>query len=184
MKTTPRGLFLPAGLFRAHPQILVLLSHLPDINFWHRLLTSYAIALSMRKLPSQVPDAVSRLLKSTLIISPPVWYAPALANPPPLLPARRSRARPALDEAREHYLARYDPSAIDPLASARAPRHRPQEIVYEADEIRTQFFRDFPFEALRPTSLLEGRDVPPEAEISGPEWTSLEQRGLYASVEE
>ncbi len=64
------------------------------------------------------------------------------------------------------------------------PRHRPQEIVYEEDKLRRQFFGDFPFEALRPTSLVEGREVREVNEVDGPEWTKLEQRGLYISVEE
>ena len=56
--------------------------------------------------------------------------------------------------------------------------------MYEEDRVRRQFFRDFPFEALRPTSLIEGREVRAESEIVGPVWASLEQRGAYPSVEE
>lgn len=130
----------------------------------------------MRKLPSQVPDAVSRLLQSTLIVTPPVWYQPVLTNPPPVLPSRRSRPRPSLDQSS---------SRSEPLPRrAKGPAYRPREIVYEEDRVRRQFFRDFPFEAMRPASLVEGREVRALNEVEGPSWTSLEQRGSYPSVEE
>lgn len=35
------------------------------------------------------------------------------------------------------------------------PSLRPQPIVYEADRIRRQFFRDHPWEAKRPKTLVE-----------------------------
>jgi hypothetical protein len=41
----------------------------------------------------------------------------------------------------------------------RETKPRPQEIVYPEDRVRRQFFKDFPFEALRPTSLVEGQDL-------------------------
>jgi small subunit ribosomal protein S23 len=56
--------------------------------------------------------------------------------------------------------------------------------VYEQDRIRRQFFRDFPYEALRPTSLVEGREVGGESLVDGKEWNKLSQRGNYPTVEE
>lgn len=65
------------------------------------------------------------------------------------------------------------------------PKPRPKDIVYEEDRIRRQFFKDFPFEALRPVSLVEGTFIGSgTGEKEGAEWTSLEQRGAYPTVEE
>jgi small subunit ribosomal protein S23 len=63
------------------------------------------------------------------------------------------------------------------------PKPRPKDIVYQEDRIRRQFFKDFPFEALRPVSLVEGTHIN-EGTKEGVEWTSLEQRGAYPTVEE
>jgi small subunit ribosomal protein S23 len=54
------------------------------------------------------------------------------------------------------------------------------------DKIRRQFFADFPFEAFRPTSLIEmTRSGEPDPTIpEGEEWQTLEQRGAYPTVEE
>jgi small subunit ribosomal protein S23 len=64
----------------------------------------------------------------------------------------------------------------------RESKPRPVEIVYPEDRIRRQFFRDFPFEALRPTTLVEGIDIA-EQGVNGLEWTQLAQRGSYPTVE-
>jgi small subunit ribosomal protein S23 len=82
-----------------------------------------------------------------------------LLNPPPILPARKV------------------------VRQAQGKKQGLQKIVYEEDKIRRQFFKDFPFEALRPTSLVEGFDIKPEDEIVGETWTVLSQRGAYPSVE-
>lgn len=67
----------------------------------------------------------------------------------------------------------------------RERKPRAESVVYEEDRIRRRFFMDFPFEALRPTSLVEGREVRGEEDegVRGKEWTRLEQRGGYATVE-
>jgi len=65
----------------------------------------------------------------------------------------------------------------------RSAKPKPVDIVYEEDRIRRQFFKDFPFEALRPVSIAESRDVSVEDEISGANWTRLAQRGSYPTVE-
>lgn len=139
-----------------------------------RLAATHSPSLSqtMRRLPSQIPETVSRLIKSTYIQTPPIWYQAVLANPPPILPARRSHPRPDLDH-----------SFGDPKPRTSFKRSKPREIRYEEDRVRRQFFRDFPFEALRPTSLVEGLEVQAKYEVDGPGWISLEQRGAYPSVE-
>jgi len=57
-------------------------------------------------------------------------------------------------------------------------------VVYAVDGIRRQFYRDFPFEGFRPATLIEGREIEVESEVDGVEWSRLEQRGAYPTVEE
>lgn len=70
------------------------------------------------------------------------------------------------------------------MSHLKEPKPRPKDIVYAEDRIRRQFFKDFPFEALRPVSLVEGTFIGSTATVEGKEWTSLEQRGAYPTVEE
>ena len=60
---------------------------------------------------------------------------------------------------------------------------KPRKIIYPEDSLRTQFFKDFPFEAMRPVSLVELRKVQNDKGPSGLEWTHLRQRGDYPTVE-
>ena len=142
----------------------------------------------MRKLATQVPQSVSRLLQ-TGTVRPPTWYHPVLANPPPTLPPRQTPPRPTPSSSNGGYT---DLHPTD-LRSSRVPKHprhlrepkpRPRSIVYPEDRVRRQFFKDFPFEALRPTSLVEGMEVRGESTFNGKQWTSLAQRGAYPTVEE
>jgi small subunit ribosomal protein S23 len=52
------------------------------------------------------------------------------------------------------------------------------------DKVRRQFFRDHPFEAFRPVSIVEGGEVEIEHPARGENWTRLAQRGLNPSPEE
>ena len=72
------------------------------------------------------------------------------------------------------------------MSHLKEPKPRPKDIVYQEDRVRRQFFKDFPFEALRPVSLVEGTHVDAGSEglVQGPAWTALEQRGAYPTVEE
>ena len=70
------------------------------------------------------------------------------------------------------------------MSHLKEPKPRPRDIVYQEDQIRRQFFKDFPFEALRPVSLVEGTHVGEESLVEGKQWTSLAQRGAYPTVEE
>ncbi|OCF33464.1 hypothetical protein I317_04148 [Kwoniella heveanensis CBS 569] len=152
----------------------------------------------MRRIPSQVPQAVSRLLQASVLSTPPTWYIPVLTNPPPQLPARqtlnRPRAsRPALQQQQQQaseaftdvaYIPPGELEKRDRLRKYRSRKSAPARISYAEDRIRRQFFKDFPFEALRPTSLVEGQEIDQSVKISGEQWTRLEQRGLYPSVED
>jgi small subunit ribosomal protein S23 len=59
----------------------------------------------------------------------------------------------------------------------------PARIRYVVDPVRKQFYRDFPFEAFRPATLVEGREIEVDRGIEGAEWRSLEQRGAYPTPE-
>ncbi|KAL1412905.1 mitochondrial ribosomal small subunit component [Vanrija albida] len=145
-----------------------------------------------RKLATQVPAAMSRMILSTQVQTPPTWYAPVLANPPPVTPPRQVGARARPDAAKK-----YDdlpPQRVDERREGhtrthhtkqyREPKLRAMPIVYEADRIRRQFFVDFPFEALRPVSLVEGPVISDASAVDGAQWTALSQRGAYPTVED
>ncbi|EIW73688.1 hypothetical protein TREMEDRAFT_73137 [Tremella mesenterica DSM 1558] len=139
----------------------------------------------MRRIASQVPQTVSRLLQSNLLQSPPTWYIPVLSNPPPVHPSRRSPPRPTPSS---HGFADLPASEILPRKGrskkSSVSHPRPKEIVYPEDQVRLRFFQDFPFEALRPTSLVEGFNVEEEHPVRGELWERLEQRGEYPTVED
>ena len=158
---------------------------------------------AMRKLATQVPEIVSRLQRANIGASaPPTWLAPVISHPPPVQPSRSSVARTTRvpgPKGSSHstevplyndlFPRRWDATAEGGTRTHkskhfRAPRPRPQAIVYEEDRIRRQFFRDFPYEALRPTSLVEGQQVGADDVVDGKEWTKLSQRGIYPTVEE
>ncbi|KAI3627513.1 RSM25 [Malassezia furfur] len=116
-----------------------------------------------RRIPVQVTQTVSRLLEGGYVKKPPAWYEPTLRHPPALVPPRQSRERPDSDlpralqrEARESLTHRERPhmNSRKKLRSQMPPL-RPQPIVYDADRIRRQFFRDHPWEAKRATTLVE-----------------------------
>jgi len=138
----------------------------------------------MRKIPTQVPAAVSRLLQSTALPTPPVWFTPVLSNPPPILPARQTPKRNPLANDLPHSVLRAKDSTSHKMNHLKQPKPKPKDIVYAEDRIRRHFFKDFPFEALRPVSLVEGTFIGGENGVEAKEWTALEQRGAYPTVEE
>lgn len=150
-------------------------------------------AFGMRKIPSQVPSAVSRLLQGQVISSPPTWFQPVLSHPPPQLPPYQVKSRPrASDRGIKSSDDFFDTVPIragelerrDKLRGYKQRKGRPLEIAYEEDRVRRQFFKDFPFEALRPVSMVEGREIDVREKVLGEGWVRLEQRGLYPTVEE
>ncbi|GAA5958566.1 hypothetical protein JCM21900_003981 [Sporobolomyces salmonicolor] len=95
--------------------------------------------------------------------------------------------------------AREDAALLNPVSSSAAgasatrrkpPRKantkhsRPWEIVFPEDRIRRQFFRDHPFEAYRPVSLVEGEKVAAVEGPQGADWTELRQRSLVPTAED
>lgn len=120
-----------------------------------------------RRIPIQVTQTVSRLMQGGYVKSPPAWYAPTLQYPPATQAPRQPRARPDEDLPRS---LRSDAPAQRRLAElpsgrsrmnshhkirSQLPTLRAQPIVYEADRVRRQFFRDHPWEARRTRTLVE-----------------------------
>ncbi|BEJ17625.1 hypothetical protein CspHIS471_0610260 [Cutaneotrichosporon sp. HIS471] len=147
----------------------------------------------VRYIPTQVPAAMSRMIASTLVQKPPTWYGPVINNPPPAIPLRRATRRNRPHEGRGYgdlsNRAEFDPRREGHATRSRArhtrePKQRPRDIVYAADHVRRQFFADFPFEALRPHSLVEAENVRLSTAIEGARWTALSQRGAYPTVED
>ncbi|KAL0255638.1 hypothetical protein I308_100443 [Cryptococcus tetragattii IND107] len=146
----------------------------------------------MRKIPSQVPSAVSRLLQGQVISTPPTWFQPVLSHPPPQLPPYQVKSRPRASDPGIKSSDFIDTVPIragelerrDKLRGYKQRKGRPLEIAYEEDRVRRQFFKDFPFEALRPVSMVEGREIDVRRKVLGEAWVRLEQRGLYPTVED
>lgn len=143
-------------------------------SFRLRPLLSTFTNTMVRKHATQVAETMSRLVKADLYAAP-TWYAPVLANPPPIMPPRQTTAR-----------SRPGAKGFDDLPPAKrvSQRQRPQDIMYPADRVRRQFFADFPFEALRPVSLVEPQEIREASKVVGAGWTELAQRGRYPSVED
>jgi small subunit ribosomal protein S23 len=138
----------------------------------------------VRKLATQVPQAVTRLLQAQTI-SPPVWYQAYLEHPPQPLPPRQLAPvdlshfqRSQSDEKKRDFTHR--------AKRAKTPKLKIPELRFQEDEIRRRFFTDFPFEALRPVSLVEGKTIDEgrSGAVSGKEWKDLKQRGDLPTVEE
>lgn len=131
----------------------------------------------VRRIASQVHKQVSRLMRAKYIKDEPVWYQAVLQFPPLPLPPKA----PAIREDREAALQR---RRLSPSSKLVPPKNRPVNIAYLEDELRRQFFRDHPFEAFRPVSIVEGGVVEEEHPIRGKDWTRLSQRGKNPSSEE
>jgi len=71
-----------------------------------------------------------------------------------------------------------------PLIKPVAITDKPLTVVYVEDKLRKQFFWDRPFEAFRPTTLVEGREIEDEHPARGKAWTRLRQRTQNPKPEE
>lgn len=131
----------------------------------------------VRRLASQVHRQAARLLRSKYLKEEPAWYQAVLAYPPIPLPSRAPPSRSAFD---------LPPQRVHERASKNKRYGTPQPLPvhYLEDDVRRQFFKDHPFEAFRPVSLVEGGGVADEHPIIGKEWTRLRQRGRNPSAEE
>lgn len=146
-----------------------------------------------RRFAGQVHKQTSRFLRSKLLKHEPAWYQAVLEHPPlplpPRAPASRQRSFENYSEsdpstARPYDLPRSIVSAtIDPTIASSLSR-KPLPIRYVEDKLRRQFFKDHPFEAFRPVSIIEKGRIESEHPISGAQWTRLRQRGRSPTAEE
>jgi hypothetical protein len=136
--------------------------------------------LSMvRRIALQVHKQVSRLMRADFIKQQPAWFQAVLDYPPLPLPPKAPSPRTAYD------LQPQKPSSTSGKPTKlRTQTPRPLPIHYIEDDIRRQFFRDHPFEAFRPTTLVEGGTVEDAHPIQGLVWTRLRQRGRNPTPEE
>lgn len=150
-----------------------------------------------RRLAAQVPQQVSRLLKGEAFPAP-VWYQAYLEHPPLTTPPRQLAKFPQPRQTSDREPVTRTGAIVTPettyildrkdlarkAAALRTPKLKIPELRFPEDEIRKQFFQDFPFEALRPVTLVEGREIRENRGINGSEWVALKQRGDTPTVEE
>ncbi|KAI9461741.1 mitochondrial ribosomal protein S25-domain-containing protein [Boletus coccyginus] len=105
----------------------------------------------------------------------PLWYQAVLQYPPLPLP---SRAPPI------QTLDAENSSRKPTTSSLRSPKMQPLTIRYLEDRLRLQFFKDHPFEAFRPVSMVEGQLVEPEHPVRGKDWSRLSQRTKNPTAED
>jgi small subunit ribosomal protein S23 len=129
----------------------------------------------VRRIASQVHQQVSRLRRADYIKDRPAWFQAVLEYPPLPLPPKAPPSRTAYDQQPLHRSPASKPRPHDP---------RSLPIYYVEDDIRRQFFRDHPFEAFRPTTLVEGGGIEAPHPIEGAAWTRLRQRGRNPSPDE
>lgn len=135
--------------------------------------------IMVRRFANQVHQQVSRLMRAEYITKEPVWYQAALQYPPLPLPPRAPPSRTDYDR-------RMTEPAVIPgqRAYMRRIKPKPLPIQYIEDDLRRQFFRDHPFEAFRPKTLVEGAAIERQHSVNGEAWTRLRQRGRNPSPEE
>ncbi|KAK2461607.1 hypothetical protein APHAL10511_006070 [Amanita phalloides] len=106
-------------------------------------------------------------MRAGYIKDEPAWFQAVLNHPPLPLPAKSPALRSPYDQP-----------------PRKVATGKPLPIYYIEDDIRRQFFRDHPFEAFRPTTLVEKAGIKDEHPIRGEEWTRLRQRGRNPTTED
>jgi small subunit ribosomal protein S23 len=130
----------------------------------------------VRRVASQVHKQVARLMRADYLKQEPVWYKAVLDYPPLPLPPKAPPLRSSYDLPQKNRFSLTQPPRI--------PDARPLPIQYIEDDVRRQFFRDHPFEAFRPISLVEKDTVEEPHAVNGEMWTRLRQRGRNPYPEE
>jgi len=105
------------------------------------------------------------------VIPEPAWFQAVLQHTPLPVPPRGPPVRNSFDAHRR---------------ALRKTQIRPRAlpIVYLEDKVRRQFYKDHPFEALRPRSLVENEGIALAHPIQGKAWTRLRQHGPNPQPEE
>lgn len=110
--------------------------------------------------PQRVHQAVSQLLRTERLSTPPAWYGVVGSIPPTQILVR---TQPLQHTERLKKLKGRKPSKL----------FQPQGITYEEDVLRREFFTDHPWELARPRVVLEndGKD----AQLC--DWSHIRQQG-------
>lgn len=138
-----------------------------------------------RRIASKVHQQASRLLQAGLLTNRPAWFQAVIDHPPLPLPPRSPPERHAYDLPPQKATYSHSQTAHHiPSKHLRTPKPRPLPVHYLEDDLRRQFFKDRPFEAFRPTTLVEGGAVEDEHPVNGEAWTRLRQRGRNPTPEE
>lgn len=133
----------------------------------------------VRRFANQVHQQVSRLMRANYLKKEPAWYQAVLQYPPLPLPPKAPPSR-----------TEYDHKPLEPLivpgqaVKLKKLGPKPLPVQYIEDDVRRQFFRDHPFEAFRPRTLVEGAGIEPSHSVWGKSWTRLRQRGRNPIPEE
>ncbi|CAB4396232.1 uncharacterized protein OCT59_000456 [Rhizophagus irregularis] len=104
--------------------------------------------------PTQLHNHVSRLFTGKIIKSLPVWYS-AMKNIPPGQSLLRSPLQFREDNLQNHNLRLRRDTKSHSQKHLKTKVPRPQKIYYMLDALRKDFYRDHPYELLRPQILIE-----------------------------
>jgi len=138
-----------------------------------------------RRIASKVHQQASRLIETRLTRNRPPWFQAVMDHPPLPLPPRAPPQRHTYDLPPPKASSHHSPTAHHtPSKHLRTPKPRPLPVYYLEDEVRRQFFKDHPFQAFRPTTLVEDGGIEDEHPVSGMEWTRLRQRGRNPKPED
>ncbi|KDN44911.1 hypothetical protein K437DRAFT_290897 [Tilletiaria anomala UBC 951] len=117
-----------------------------------------------RRVAPQVADSVSRLIAGGFIKAEPAWYAAALQHPTAPLPARFPRPGKSQNAFIQKIERGRKPTKTDRRSAI--PNLNPRPITYLEDKVRAQFYRDHPWEAKTPRTLVEPGESISAAESS------------------
>ncbi|RIA86327.1 mitochondrial ribosomal protein S25 [Glomus cerebriforme] len=110
-----------------------------------------------RATPKQFHNHVSKLLTGEIIKTLPAWYS-AMKNVPPGQNLLRSPLQFREDNLQKHNLRLRSNVKSHSQKHLRTKIPRPQKIYYMLDGLRRDFYRDHPYELLRPQILMEHDD--------------------------
>ncbi|KAG9294212.1 hypothetical protein G9A89_021571 [Geosiphon pyriformis] len=146
------------------------------------------LSMPLRIPPTQLANHVARLIKGGIYKTPPVWFQVVQTHPPGPSLLRTSGTTKQLSETlfKKEISEKFEaPDTEKPKGLSYRKKHtqkklrtrpdQPQPIVYPEDRLRRRFYRDHPYELLRPRILME-KEIPADKV-----WTSLLADGEHAS---
>lgn len=149
----------------------------------HHLTTNEAMPQGHRNVAGQVPVAVSRLMRGGYVKQEPAWLRATLESPP--LPPPYNRAKKT--EAHHEYIRRLQQGLkTDNIERKLHKNHmyNVPTIRYLADRVRTQFYKDHPWETARPLTLVEPDELVAAQYDTRRKGPNLRDYGRNPNVEE